>query len=368
MADSFFRIEMLPARQGDALWIEYGKGDTTRRILIDGGPIGAYDALNKKLKELPDGDKRVELIVISHVDIDHIEGIIRALAAKRTDWPITPKDIWFNGWDHLKDSEILGGREGDFLSALINRRAPDEWNKAFHKKAVIVKPKEPLPVITLKDGIEMKLTLLSPSQQKLEDMADKWAKDVEKYKIKPGDLEAAWEQLVEMKKYRVVEGVLGGTDDLSNKLTKQLKTDQSIANGTSIAFLAEFEGKSCLFLADAHADVICESLRKIIPAGKKRLKVDAVKMSHHGSKHNISEDLLKLIDAKHFLISTDGSIHEHPDKPAIEAVIQWSVQPTLWFNYRSDQNAPWAKVPVNSKKSFTSQYPKSKGGGIVIDL
>jgi len=30
-----------------------------------------------------------------------------------------------------------------------------------------------------------------------------------------GDLEKAWEQLVEMKKFQVVEGVLGGTDDLS---------------------------------------------------------------------------------------------------------------------------------------------------------
>ena len=367
MPNPFFRIEMLPAKQGDALWIEYGTQENTRRILIDGGPIGAYEALDEKLKKLPDSDKGVELMVISHVDTDHIEGIIRVLAAKRDRWPLMPKDVWFNGWDHIVQSETLGGREGDFLSALISRRAPNEWNKAFNKQAVIVEPDKPLPVKTLKDG--MKLTLLSPSHQKLKDMAAKWTKDVQKYKLEPGDLETAWEQLVEMKKYRVVDGVLGGTDDLTKRLTKQLKTDQSKANGTSIAFLAEFEGKSCLFLADAHTDVICESIKKLIPAEKERLKVDAVKISHHGSRHNISEDLMKLIDAKHILISTDGSIHEHPDKPAIEAVLQWSVRkPTLWFNYRSKQNAPWAKASRNRGESYTACYPEEGSEGIVVEL
>jgi hypothetical protein len=278
-----------------------------------------------------------------------------------------PKDIWFNGWEHLQEAGTLGGREGDFLSALIGKRAPNEWNKAFDKKAVIVEPGKPLPAKTLKDG--MKLTLLSPSPEKLKEMGDKWTKDVEKYKLEPGDLEAAWEQLVEMKKYRVVDGVLGGTDDLTERLTKQLKTDQSEANGTSIAFLAEFEGKSSLFLADAHADVVCESLRKLIPKGQNHLKVDAVKMSHHGSKYNISEDLMSLIDAKHFLVSTDGSIHEHPDKPAIEAVLRWSVRkPILWFNYKSEQNGIWARASKTGRASYTANYPAEGSEGVVVEL
>jgi hypothetical protein len=358
---------MLPAVQGDALWIEYGYANEKNRMLIDGGPIGAYTALDENLKTLPEGDKRVELLVITHVDTDHIEGIIRLLAEKRSRWVIEPDDIWFNGWRHLRESEMLGGREGDFLSALISRRAFDEWNKAFKREAVVVEPDKPLPIKPLKDG--MKLTLLSPDAEKLQDMADKWTEDVEKHGLEPGDLDRAWEQLVETTRYRVAEGVLGGTEDFGKRLAKQLKTDQSLANGTSIAFLAEFEGKSCLFLGDAHTDAICESLRKLIPSGEKRLKVDAVKMSHHGSRHNISEDLMKLIDAKHFLVSTSGAIHEHPDKPAIEAVIQWSVhKPTLWFNYRTERTAPWEKVPESGKKSFSSKYPTSEGGGIVVEL
>lgn len=187
--------------------------------------------------------------------------------------------------------------------------------------------------------------------------------------IAPGDLDGAWEQLVEMKKFKVVDGVLGGEDEFSEKLVKQLRTDQSLVNGTSIAFLAEFDGRSCLFLADAHADVVCASIRKIIPEGKKRLKVDALKMSHHGSRANISEELMSLIDAKHYLVSTDGSHHNHPDKPAIEAVIQWSVRkPTLWFNYRSPQNLIWEAASARAEKKFTAKYPEDGGEGIVVEL
>ena len=32
-----FSIEMLPAQQGDALWIEYGSAAKPHRILVDGG-------------------------------------------------------------------------------------------------------------------------------------------------------------------------------------------------------------------------------------------------------------------------------------------------------------------------------------------
>jgi|KBSSwiStaDraftv2_1062776.scaffolds.fasta_scaffold25870_7 hypothetical protein len=48
---AFFRIEMLPAQHGDALWIEYGSGSDTNRILIDGGTIKTYPFLAKRLRE-----------------------------------------------------------------------------------------------------------------------------------------------------------------------------------------------------------------------------------------------------------------------------------------------------------------------------
>jgi beta-lactamase superfamily II metal-dependent hydrolase len=363
----FFTIELLPAKNGDSIWIEYGKSDRTRRILIDGGPINAYEALEEKLNEMPAGDKRVELVVISHVDTDHIEGIIRHFAEKRSNWNISPRDIWFNGYRHMQKKGMLGGREGDFLSALIRQRESDKWNKEFNNKAVVVQPDKPLPSDYLVE--EMKYTILSPDVKKLERMAKKWEKDVDKHGLRPGDLEGAWEQLLNKTRLHPKEGLLGAAGEIDPMLLKQLSTDQSAANGSSIAFLLEFQGKSCLFLADAHASTIAQSLKRLLPKGKKRLKVDAVKVSHHGSKANITKKLMDLLDARHYLISTNGDRHDHPDPEAIEVIIQGSLRdPVIWFNYRTPYTLPWEPENHRDLRKYSVRYPELGSEGITIDM
>jgi hypothetical protein len=366
MAQPLFKIEMLPAFEGDAIWIEYKKsGRPLRRVLIDGGPIEAYSSLENKLKELPDGDKRVELVVITHIDTDHIEGVMRTLATNRNNWLLEPEDIWFNGWKHLDTDKILGGREGDFLSAILLHRNPAPWNKAFMGKSVVISTDEPV-IKTLQDG--MKITILAPYPEDLQALSVKWKTDIESFNLSAGDMDKAWEQLIDPAKYKKLKGVLGGGISTEEKLKKQLSVDESISNRSSIAFLSEFEGKSCLFLGDAHKDVICKSIRKLIPPGKSKLKVDAVKVSHHGSRGNISIEFLKLIDAKHFLFSSSGKKHKHPHKPTIEAVIQCSNNPNLWFNYQSKYTMLWEKAPAGVKNKFKSFYPKKGKQGIVVEL
>ena len=161
-----FRIEMLPAKHGDALLVEYGS-DRTRRLLIDGGPLPAYPEVEARLNALPPGDQAVELLVITHVDTDHIEGVIRLLALPEAKWPIVPREIWFNGWRHIEETRDLGGREGDLISALIRRRAGDRWNTRFGGNAVRC---EALPgdKVALDGG--MTLTMLSPDADALAEL------------------------------------------------------------------------------------------------------------------------------------------------------------------------------------------------------
>ena len=95
-----FRIEMLPAAHGDCLWIEYGSGSTVHRILIDGGPAHAYPALRERILHLPAYERRFELLVITHIDADHIEGVIRLLLDAEA-LACSFERIWFNGRDQL---------------------------------------------------------------------------------------------------------------------------------------------------------------------------------------------------------------------------------------------------------------------------
>lgn len=368
MSKPFFRIEMLPAKHGDALLVEYGANGTTRRILIDGGPLGAYPEVEKRLRKFQDGDQAVELLVVTHVDTDHVEGIIRMLAMPEQDWPIYVREVWFNGWRHIEEALDLGGREGEFMSALIHYRLNNRWNTKFKAKAVRYGA---LPKDEVKLDGEMKLTMLSPNAEALAALLKDWKQNAtDKWKIKPGDLEAAWKQLVTETKFHPDSELTLGPDDLTSELKKLLKgTDPSKANGSSIAFIAEFGEKSCMFLGDAHMKVVCSSLKGLGYSKEKPLRVDAVKVSHHGSKNNITVEFFELVDAEHWLFSSNGDKHDHPDKEAVDAVIQGARRkPTLWFNYRSSFTEKWETGGNEPNASYRTKYPDQGQEGIVVEL
>lgn len=369
MTDTFMRVEMLPALHGDCLLVSWGDARRTRRLLIDGGPIGAYGALEQRLAALPVGDRRFELMVLSHVDTDHIDGLVRLLANPRP-WPFVVKDVWFNGWRHLEPAHgLLGGKQGEYFSALLARRLDgDAWNGAFGGQAVVVRDDADLPVRRLAG--ELTLTLLSPTPAKLAKMRTAWRKDVGDA-MEPGDLDAAWALLAQQKRYLPGQGLLGGTPQLDTLLAKQSKPDKAAANGASIAFLAECGDKRALFLADAHPDAVCASLQRLLAArGQARLAVDAVKVSHHGSKGNTTDELMALIESPRFLFSTNGAQFGHPDAEAVARVIGRSVhaQPALYFNYTSDHNREWASPARQRELGYTAVYGRSEEEPLVVDL
>ncbi len=367
MSAVFLRVEMLPALHGDCLFVEWGDNARTRRMLIDGGPIGAYASLEARVAQLPAGDKRFELAVLSHVDTDHVDGLIR-LFANPPPWPFVVKDVWFNGWRHLEPTnQILGGKQGEYFSALLARRlSPEVWNGAFQGQAVCVPDHGVLPQKKLAG--DMVLTLLSPTPGKLEAMRKAWQGDLGDA-IDPGDLDGAWTALSKQKRYLPGQKLLGSTPTLDALLEKQSRPDQAAANGSSIAFLAEFANRSCLFLADAHPDAVCASIRRLLKErGQERLVVDAVKVAHHGSKGNTTDELMSLIDCPRFLISSNGAQFGHPDQEAIRRLIARSERDdiTLYFNYRSAHNAEWADTNLQRELKYRAQYPDVDGDSMTV--
>jgi len=105
-----FRLEVLPAAHGDAIWLEYGDPRTPRRIVVDGEPAATYETgLHKRLLLLPVKDRRIDLLVVTHIDTDHIDGAIILLQAAEQ-LGINFGEIWFNGWEQLaKEKEQTEG-------------------------------------------------------------------------------------------------------------------------------------------------------------------------------------------------------------------------------------------------------------------
>ena len=103
---SIFRIRLLPALHGDCIWIEYGEAGATHHVLVDGGPLGAFGALRAHVEALPAAARDVELLVVTHIDADHIDGIVKLL--RHPELGLTFREVWFNGWPQLERS-LAGG-------------------------------------------------------------------------------------------------------------------------------------------------------------------------------------------------------------------------------------------------------------------
>jgi hypothetical protein len=204
----------------------------------------------------------------------------------------------------------------------------------------------------------MKLTLLSPTDAELHRLAVKWRQQRIELERK-GLLRAARPDPVSD------PAVL----DLQRLADRKLQRDRSAPNGSSIAFLAEYGGKTCMFLADAHMKVVCASIRKLLAPGQDCLSVDAVKLAHHGSQNNFTPEFLQLVDAEHFLFSSNGDKFSHPDAATVEAVIAGARRkPTLWFNYRSDFTKGWEADSLAPDARYATRYPDPGTEGIKLSL
>jgi hypothetical protein len=154
-------------------------------------------------------------------------------------------------------------------------------------------------------------------------MQTKWKSAMTEEGIAPGNLEAAWKALAQRAKFLPKRGLLGAAPNLDSLLKKQFSIDEAAANGSSVAFLAEYGEKSALFLADAHPDVVFDSIKRLCEeCGIARLAVNAIKISHHGSNHNTNAALLKLVQSPSFLISTNGNQFKHPDRECLARIVR----------------------------------------------
>ncbi|HPT25850.1 MAG TPA: hypothetical protein PLZ95_05475 [Bryobacteraceae bacterium] len=356
-----FELEMLPAGHGDAIWIEYGSKRNPSRVLIDGGLSATYDAVVARAGKRCE----LELMCVTHIDQDHIEGAVRLLANLPPG--LTVDDVWHNGYKHLAESTRLGGPQAEKLQAAIVDHARVPWNAAFGGEAVAVPGKGALPEKTLPGGL--KLTLLSPGAAQLKKLKPVWEKECDKAGIKPGVTESGEAALQADKRLRPRR--LGAKIDVEKLAAAEFKSDTAKANGASIAMLAEFGNKAVLLAADAHSPVVEAGLKRLLKErGQNKLRLNAFKLAHHGSQFNNSPALIEMLDCPAYLFSTNGEKFNHPDPETVARILKarQGAKTQLWFNYRSDENGVWDAAALKKKWKYEANYPEPDAGGIRIEL
>jgi hypothetical protein len=361
-------VDMLPARHGDCLWIEYGTASERHRILVDGGPGFAYaDGLRARIAALPERDRRFELLVCTHIDADHIEGLIRLLGEPALG--CRHREVWYNAWPQVSGGQpaSFGALQGEYLAALIGR-AGIPWNEAFPKRggvrtAGVAADLAPIP---LPGGAT--LTLLSPGGPQLAALAKVWDSELEKAGLAPDEPEEALARLKGDRKFKahVSFGVDG--PDPRALAAAPFSEDKGAPNGSSIAFLLEAEGRSALLLGDAHPGVVVTSLDRLLAQrGRERLEVDVVKLPHHGSENNVNRELVARVAARRWLFSSDGTFFHHPDPEAVARVVTGNQDvPELVFNYRTKRTAIWDSETLQQAHRYRAAYPEGRAGGISV--
>lgn len=336
---------MLPVANGDSILIEYGDIAHPRRLRVDAGPHFTYAAVRQRIERLGPKPRHLELLVITHIDTDHIDGAIRLLLDKELG--VTFGDIWFNGWKQLRyrAKDQLGALQGEFLGALIEKDGL-QWNGKFGGDAIVVPEEGELPRRRLEG--DLWVTLVSPGERELLALRREWVNVLRGHHFEPGNNAEALARLARRAEYGPRQDVLGrGPDD-------------SVANGSSIALLLEYEGRRVLLGADAFSDGLLAGLQRYgRQHGIELVALDAFKLAHHGSFGNISKPLLNAMRAQRYLVSSDGQKFKHPDAATIELILKspGDGKPLLVFNYLSRFTEPWSNREDQERRGYDAAYP-----------
>ncbi|WP_394548564.1 AVAST type 1 anti-phage system MBL fold metallo-hydrolase Avs1a [Priestia aryabhattai] len=403
------KVEMYPALEGDSFLVSIGDEKKTH-ILIDGGFKETFNVFLKfRLKKMFQNGEQLSLVVVTHIDTDHIEGIIELFKENKSDKHpliIPINEVWHNSYKHLCTSEHpqekLTSDERAILSDIVNQGYANQnktrdnqskdisakdgstlaallyggeykWNSSFNGQAINCEIKD---LISLTEDINIRI--LSPDSQSIEKLRKYWFKELKKkkYDFKLSDDEifddayeffmlnqSVYEQLDENKEISSKnEGV-----NIDALLKRKMNYDNSPVNSSSISFIIEYKEKKLLFLADSNPRIIEKQIQKLVNQLEYTPFFDLIKISHHGSHRNTSPELLDLIDSSLYLFSTNGKKNNHPNLETIARIIsRKGPRRRLIFNYPV-VNALISNEDLKSEYNFSVEL-SSENRIKVIDL
>ena len=384
-----FSMDVRRARKGDCLLLHFGTKNDPGLIMIDGGPKSVYKPhLKPRLMEIrkarglgQNESLPVDLLMVSHVDDDHIQGILdlttEEVAAKRAQRPqlVNVLSFWHNSFDAVIDhtpNELTASVKKQFGTAAVSGSGalPDGKKAEVEDRYLANNPDEEeedsktvltstLKVLaSIEQGFRLRLnadfldfphspefegglvmaradqgvtpiahglsfTVVGPMQAELADLHEKhqkWLEDLKKKGKSPPEALAAY-------------------------------VDKSVANLSSIVVMAEAGGKRMLLTGDARGDKVLEGLQFVglLAAGKNStIEVDLLKVPHHGSANNLETGFFKRIIAKHYVFSGDG-VHGNPEREALEMLLNargTAKEYTIHLTY------PVKEIDVERKKDW----------------
>ena len=355
------RLEVLPARHGDCLLLRWGSGPDCRRMLIDAGPASAYDGIVRRLRALD--TLALDVLVLTHVDADHIEGAV--LAVNDRDLGLSIDQVWYNGAPHLTSE--LGPVQGEILGTLISEFGIP-WNASFDGAAVRAPESGNLLTRELPGGL--RVTVLAPDGTALRRLRDVWWEACRDAGIATGSAADALAALRGKPALSPEHAYLSRPPVMNVRDLARARSgsDLSVPNASSIVLLAEYGETRILLTGDAAPSVLAPAVQRLLTERNiTSLPLTALKMPHHGSAKNITAELVRCMPARHYLFSTDGGYFNHPDETAVATVLEHGpAELELVFNYDTPRTRVWDDDRLLDRYRYQVRYPDEGTGGIEL--
>ena len=313
------KLHVVQAEFGDCLILEFKSGNQSTTMLIDGGPYQTFkNHLKPTIQKLPLNGK-IDLMVLSHIDNDHIIGLIDLLVEIKNQREKGIKELvnitkmWHNSFkdllqlteepikiiSNIYQTQSLMKRKNITESIIMKgfQQGGDLTNLAKSLKIPINAGFDKLIVVndtirsTRLDNIN--LHILGPTKKNLDKLRKEW-NDWFSEKWKTGITELGLVQIL----------------------------DKSVPNLASIMFLAEIKNRKILFTGDGLGEDVVEILSKSEMLDKNgKFHVDILKVPHHGSDRNTSLEFFNTVNAKYYIISANG----RDDNPSLNT-LKWIIE------------------------------------------
>ena len=344
----YYLFKTINVGTGDCIMFYLKNKGHELHIMVD---CGQY---NKEVKEFVEAKfhNRIDYLIVTHIDDDHIEGVNAMLQSNPN---LNIGHILYNCYQRTYDKLVEWDKAMvtnmkriyadvplviDMLEYKISAEnskilantilSNESWKDAWQRDFITTQS----PTLELGDDFG-RITFLSPSKNALDALDEVYRELFWQHLYKVKDVNVGYkkeeciyeallrcylenfqnEEVVHISDIKLDEAFL--IEARNKTVKKQTKT-----NAASIAFVWEHENHRVLMLGDSEPSQICESLSELYEEQNMPILFDLVKVSHHGSAHGTSLELMEKIDSEHFFL-TGGSKRA----PSLEALSRILLKP-----------------------------------------
>lgn len=329
---------------GDSITLLLKNDDKEMHIMVDCG-LYTQEVNDFIVNEF---HNRIDYLIVTHIDNDHINGLIEMLKSKPN---LTINHIFYNCYqrtsDNLQewDEKMVDNMKRvyghlpvvvDMLEQKINAETSmslaelilenENWKRAWRREYIT----DESSMVDLGDEMG-RMIFLSPNKEALDTLDKKYRLLFWKTLYKPKKLdydkeETIYESLIRIMEQEDNEGF--DEEPVSSKVLDEnalkLYADEKMkvlspANEASIAFIWEHEGHRILFMGDANPDQVVKKIGDVYKDTPKPVLFDAIKISHHGSAHSTSKELVSIADSERYFVT--GGANARPSYQALSRII-----------------------------------------------